>query len=347
MRLIRALLTAILLSCLSVDIAAARLADPAMRQLIEEVDALFTAERFDALDHLTERMRVSNAVFPGGVTQLSFVYRALAGWAPYDIYWWGVDFSTVTVPELEVETRRGRLERWMAGRPESQTARLSLVNLWHNHAWQARGEDWVKNVPADRRALFRERVEQASKLMSGVTFDEPEAYGALMRLARDQSWPRERMRALYDATIAKFPDYHNAHTRYAQLLEPRWFGRPGEREAFVESLLTTPGGTAGKIAYSMIAIDALWKRPQTGDLLKASGLRWPEVREGFLLREARQGLSSVDLNILLALATYPADRQTARYAVDRIGEAWEPTLWKGRALFDRNVAWSRWQPSSQ
>jgi hypothetical protein len=113
----------------------------------------------------------------------------------------------------------------------------------------------------------------------------------------------------------------------ANYLQPKWLGAPGELAEYVRGLLQVPGGDDRKIAQSYAA-DVLGRNIRRSELVETTGLSWPAVREGYLLREARRGLRSRAWNALLNVAAAAGDRATAQRALSAIGEDWSPLVWR-------------------
>jgi hypothetical protein len=75
-------------------------------------------------------------------------------------------------------------------------------------------------------------------------------------------------------------------------------------------------------------------------LLETNGLSWPLIRSGYAVRERLYGLRNRDWNALLNLALAGVDRETAKTALAKIGENWDPVVWKERSYFDYAAEWS-------
>jgi hypothetical protein len=238
------------------------------------------------------------------------------------------------------EERRVLLEDWRHAMPASTAARIVLAVFWRRYAWQARGSDYAAKVSPEQWTVFRARIAKEREMLAGLRPANPGAYQVMLTFARDESWPRGQLDALYRAAVSQYPDFLHFYIQRASLLEPKWHGAPGEWKRYADSLLWDPGGSIGQMAYSLMAVEQLGNY-RMSEFFDKTGLSWLDVKMGFELREQRFGLSNADWNMLLYFACAAPDRAIARKAVEHIGDNWAPWLWKEKRIFDFDVAWAR------
>jgi hypothetical protein len=112
--------------------------------------------------------------------------------------------------------------------------------------------------------------------------------------------PRKAMGPINTAAIRDYPTHYEFYAKLANMLQEKWFGAPGELKAYAESLLTSPGGDMGLIAYSYVAgILRSANLQDASRVLKNDLLSWPSVKAGYLARDKRYGLSQADWNDLV------------------------------------------------
>ncbi len=75
----------------------------------------------------------------------------------------------------------------------------------------------------------------------------------MQQLAIAQGWNRSQARQLLDQAVAFEPDYYHYYREHANYLLPKWYGEPGEAEAFAEEASNKVGGQEGKFVYFEIA----------------------------------------------------------------------------------------------
>jgi hypothetical protein len=184
-----------------------------------------------------------------------------------------------------------RIEEWGKLFPESETVSVVRAKWWVRQAWNARGNGYAHTVSPAGWKLFEEGLAKArtaleSKPLVGVSC--PHLYRVLLTVALGQGWDDARQKALFEAGVARWPEYYDFYFARAQYLLPRWYGARGDWEKFA---LDCAGlGGEGPMLYARIAW-AQWKYlgQETG---ARDGVDWPLMREGFEKLMARWPESS-------------------------------------------------------
>ena len=303
--------------------------------LCASVEARLIGHQYADLDQLEREMRDPNVRLLGGNSQLYQFYGALAAFDTSVVY--------SCVSRTPFDQKRALLEQWVKTSPKSIAARIALSDFWVNTGWHFRGPGYVDTVSDDQMEHFQTAVLNAKRVLATVDGrDDPHIYYMLMEIAEGEAAPRESARSLLDAlyasAVSAYPSYYHYYSRRANDLQERWYGRPGEVKGYAQSLLKTPGGDAGLVAYSYVA-NNLMQLNQRSSLLEATGLSWPTIKQAYATRERLYGLRNRDWNALCNLALAGADREAARSALTHIGDNWDPAVWKERRYFDEAVAW--------
>jgi len=193
--------------------------------------------------------------------------------------------------------------------------------------------------------ILRELSAASRARLALATVDDrkdPQIYLLLMEIAEGDTASsgdaRSELDALYSAAIAAYPSYFHYYSRRVNDLQERWYGRPGEAKAYVQSLLKNPGGDSGLVAYSYAA-NNLMQLNQRETLLRVTGLSWPTIKLAYATRERLYGMRNRDWNALCNLALAGEDRDAAKLALRHIGDNWDPAVWQERRYFDAAVAW--------
>jgi hypothetical protein len=263
-------------------------------------------EQFASLEATAKAARSLQDWFPGGETELHAFYVAFR--------------AEQCGPENGTESdaaaaRIQHLEHWLARKSDPLTASIALAETWEDYAWIGRGRDFANTVSQDQWRVFGQRARTAAGYMK--TLDpsrDPQAYLVLLDLARDFNVPRPQIDALFAAARKAFPTYIHYYSTYANLLEPKWFGRPGDLARYIRSLLADPGGDAGAVAYSRAAEYLVWDLPPAVDVYADLGLDWKDVQHAFAVREQRYGLNQYGRIVLCYFAFAAGDRGAARAA---------------------------------
>ncbi|MEA3213111.1 MAG: hypothetical protein QOE70_6168 [Chthoniobacter sp.] len=236
------------------------------------------------------------------------------------------------------------LEAWRMKLPESATPCIALGGAWTNYAWKARGSGYAGEVTDEGWRLMEERLDQArTALEAARNFPNKDAewFRALQKVALGQGWPREEYEQLF-AEATKFePGFADYYTGKAYFLLPRWFGEPGEWEAFAaESADRTkdPQLYARIVSHNATKLDP--------DPFAPGRLSWPRLRESFAAWYAQYP----DRAILLKytwLACQARDRESARGLFAKIGEPTPVRPWHSKEDFEAWKAWAGGGPEPE
>jgi hypothetical protein len=289
---------------------------------------------FDALDEMAAQYIKTRARYPGGAWAIADFYDIITR---YDSTGpcaenWGVSF----------DEKRLAMEKWMAAKPQSQTARIALASLWSRYAFTERGCGFSGETSRTQFEAFHDDLARAQELLQSVDLDsDPEAYRTAMRTAMIDDDPRARQAWLYDRAALAFPSLPDTVVARYFYLFPRWFGAPGEAGAFAKSLLSTPGGELGLELYFDVTASALTLEPDYSKLLSASGIDYSVLAKAFLARSKAFGSLKADMNVMLYYALAARDLQTADLLVSKIGDDWERSYWRDQETYDGVKLWIR------
>jgi hypothetical protein len=310
--------------------------DTPVAEFCGNVESKLMKRQFEALDGLESELRDPDIRLIGGNSQLYEFYGALAAYATMGLF-----SCTSRVP---FDEKRELLEQWIAAKPQSLGAHIALGQIWWNAGYQERGEGYVNSVGFFQWIGSYADLYKAKSVLANIDIHaDPHGYYLLMEIAQGEfGWFTNRrgtLDNLYSEAVKAYPLYFHLYSLRAQILQVRWYGQPGELNAYEASLSTSPGGDAGSVAYSFLAYK-LMQSTERSILLKTNGLSWPLIRSGYAVRERLYGLRNRDWNALLNLAIAGVDRETAKAALAQIGENWDPAVWKERSYFDYAVGWS-------
>jgi hypothetical protein len=151
-------------------------------------------------------------------------------------------------------------------------------------------------------------------------------------------------RADYDDLVAEArafePAFWGYHVDRAYSLLPRWYGEPGDWEAYAERASNDLQGV-GAAVYARIILEL---RRNYGNIFQESDASWPKTREGLQhLREAHpRSIGFTHVSALLAVMA--GDREVAREMFDQIGEDYLKSVWREPELFLAMREWSEAAP---
>jgi len=295
------------------------------------VRAMLEREQFGALDELADELNRTKERFAGGDWKSYRFQQALSaptgGCDDTDARWKGL---------LAV------LTRWHEQRPASMPAAIAIAEASIGYGWEARGTGFADTVTPDGWRLLDQRMAPAEGVLikaTGATPKTVEWYRAMIHLGRVQAWDRSRVDALVEQAVTLDPQYLHVSSEMARYLMPRWNGAEGDWENFAERSAERLGGREGSVAYSHIAWQ-ISKYHRGHEFFDENRVSWPRIKQGFIDREALYGTSRRNLNAFCKLAADAADRQTTRELFARIGEEWDPGVWRERKYFDDYRTWA-------
>jgi hypothetical protein len=316
--------------------AGARAAEPDADgfDLQRQVISLFDSQRFDELETMALDLRATDVRVRGGNPKIYEFYRAME---PADAQ--NCLCQPSTGPQQLFESRIRLLDAWLNQKPGSQVAHLAMANLWVRHGWEARGANYASQVAPEQWSQMRERLDQAASHLKGLDpREDPYAFIVLTNLAQLQSWSRSDIDAVYEAGIRSYPTFFPLYSQHANLLQKKWFGKPGELAAYINSVPNSLGGEDGAVAYSYIAFRLMEDSTQK-DFYSQTGLNWSQIKAAYAVREKRYGLRDQDWNALCQMAVWVPDHEGAKIALAHVYGRWDKAVWRTRKYYDDVVAW--------
>ena len=298
-----------------------------------EIAAYLVEKNYDALDQAAREARTKKTRFKGGVWKLYIFYDSLGkptvGEAATDEDW------TYHI---------GRVKDWIAARPESVSARIALAQTYEIYASEARGGGYANTVSNTGWKLYHERVDMAAAtLAEAAKLKEkcPFWYEAMQNVALAQGWNKAQARKLIDDAVAFEPAYYHYYREYANYLLPKWYGQPGESEAFAEESVNKVGGKEGKFIYFEIA--SLVTCQCDSNESHIENFSWPKIKEGFAALGELYGYSNLKQNRFAHMAVEANDKPAAQQAFSLIGNDWDHGVWRSGRKFEEAKNWAEGQ----
>jgi hypothetical protein len=298
-----------------------------------EIAAELVGKDYDALDRAAREARTGKARFKGGVWKLYDFYDAL-----------GSPIMGAQAMEEDWKFHIASLKAWESARPESVTAVVALAETYDDYADHARGGGYADTVSDAGWKLYGERVAlAASTLAEAVKLKEkcPFWYEVMQRVAIAQGWDKAQARKLFDEAAAFEPTYYHFYREYANFLMPKWYGNPGETEAFAEEISNQIGGQEGKFVYFEIASLATCQCDSDDSHMQY--LSWPKIKEGYGALGQLYGYSNLKRNRFAHMAVEANDKVSAQQAFALIGDDWDHSVWRSNRKFEDAKAWAQGQ----
>jgi len=282
---------------------------------------LLNEEKFAQLEEIADAARSQKTRFPGGAWKLHSFYSVVQG--P----------GSLTATDAVWNAHMQRLQSWIDFKPDSSTPRVALAESHLRFAWKARGSGPGNTVTADAWKLFRERVQKAEEILEqakSVSSNDPQWYQAMRTVALAQGWDQKRAEQLLVEANGVEPGYYYLYYGYANYLLPKWYGKPGDSEAFAQSIADRVGGPEGDSIYFQLALSLNCCKAKA----QAPAISWDRVKQGFASLQQLYGATNFERNALAFMAVRQGDREFAQQLFARIGDNWNQRVWGSKDKFD-------------
>jgi hypothetical protein len=294
-----------------------------------EAQPLALPAGFAELDALADKARSSKERIPGGPWTLYVFYDSIVRPAEGD-----------GATNDQWVRHIAALEKWVAARPESITARVALAEAYRLWGWKVRGGSSARSVNSDQLREYRTQVDKAFTTLTEAEKLQakcPHWYFVMLEVARDQDWDKERTRALFERAITLEPAYYHSYREYAYYLLPKSHGAAGEAEAFAEESYERLSSPQNAIIYYEIATVIYCMCSNATD---KPTLSWSKIKEGYAEVEQLYGATILKLNRFALLAYLYRDPDVAKRAFAQLGDRWDLSTWRNRDTFNVARDWA-------
>jgi hypothetical protein len=298
---------------------------PAWARLGAEAEALLAEAKYDELEQRARELRAPDARFPDGLPRLAALYDGLAGER-----WLRQRFDGDSPFPKRVQA----LEAWLAARPESAAAHVALSKALIYWGWRARGAGSVDEEPKE----FKERLRRAWDLAQAARAlpdKDAEAWRALLGAGTALQKETAELEALFQQALAEEPAQERLHQARASYLSPRWFGEPGQWEAYAEKAAAERGEPG---LYALIAESQADYYGES--LFQETKLAWPKLLAGLRDLDRRHPDSLYRLNLFARFSCLAGDKAVTREVFGRLGLRFRRDVWRERERFDRCYDWA-------
>jgi len=312
--------------------AAAAKLKPTKDPILEEIYAFrgqvrqdYNNRRFAKLEERAADLRRGKPTFDNGYWKVAEFYESL------------------TCRDEEPESMwqlHDRIHRdWITAFPQSFTARVAYADFFVSYAWHARGHGFANTVTQEGWRLFHERAAAARKTLEEarqLPDRDPFWWDVALAVARAQGWSKSEFDELVEKGKSLQPRFWRYDVDRAASLLPRWYGKPGDWEAYAEQAAARPDGLGVEIyARIVLALQGYYD-----NVFKETTASWPKALEG-LERMRKLYPRSLDLISETALLAVKADsRWVAKEMFDQIGDKYLASVWGKPEYFIRCRNWA-------
>jgi len=227
-----------------------------------------------------------------------------------------------------------KIGEWRARNPQSVAVDIAEAIILKEWAWSARGHGFARTVTPEGWQLFQERLQRAEAVLQRSqqsSSKNPLWYEQYLEVALGLEWSEAKFRTLYEAAVAKFPEYHPLYFQRLRYLSPRWNGSAEAVDSYVADVVRQTRAKHGKIMYARLYWALASVEGEDFALFGESAANWRDMQDGFeqLMKEYPE--SSWNLNNFASFACRAGDAATYRRLRQRIGDelyaiAWPSTL---------------------
>jgi hypothetical protein len=291
----------------------------AMREKFEE-------RQFADLETEAHQLRETKALFRNGTWKINEFYEAFS--------------CDRKAPDDQWHKAEGLIEDWIAAKPESLTAHLAYANFLTDYAWHARGSGWAHTISETGGKLLGERLIKSGGMLEkarSLADNDPMWWLIALRVGLGMGWEKQNFDAVVEDAYAFDPQFWHTDTARAYSLLPRWYGEPGDWEAYAAKAADRPG-SLGAEAYARMVIEMT---PYYSSVFRDAKASWPRAREG-LERLRQKYPDAIEFTSYAALlATMAYDRPTAEAMFAELGDTFLPDVWPSKASFVHYQHWAK------
>lgn len=287
-----------------------------------EMRDLLAHQQFERLAAIADSLRRSRAEF---------------GDASYALLEFVSAFGLTGTPqEKESDAWRaaiGDLERWRSAAPGSPLPDVALASTFVSLAWKARGGGYAFTVRDTGWAGFASALRRARDVLDTAATKRPlgiEWYVVSQRVALGQGWSDEQSQELFEGAIACDSTCAFAYWQRADYLLPRWYGGPGEWEAWLENAVRPLSPDDADRVYAAVCVEMSHFHR---NLYQEAKLSWPRIHRGLVLSLRRHPDSQALFQEFAFNATLAGDVHTAHEMLRITGPRFDPEVWRSRRAF--------------
>lgn len=296
----------------------------AARMTVTMWQQLLRAEKFDELEQFIAGIRRDKPRDLEGRARLSVFYEGVSPMVKTEAEW---------LSDLEL------LRRWTKAKRQSAAAHIALAVGWREFAWDARGTGYAHTVSEDGFAKYQERLEKAREFADQARkLAEKDAYLCRLeiQLAVDLGGSPDDLESILRRSLEIDPDYLATLNEAVRYFLPRWYGRPGDLEEFIDHATELTRERAGESFYALAVMEST--NYHSSDIFEDFDFPWQRVKQGFADLRKRFPKSINYARMNLRFAGYHRDREEAKAAAARL----TAVLPAGFKLDANTERWRRW-----
>ena len=223
-----------------------------------------------------------------------------------------------------------QIGEWRARIPNSAAVDIAEAIVLKRAAWSARGGGYSASVTPEGWKLFKERLERAEAVLlrsKDRSSNNPLWFEEYLEVALGLGWDYPQFRGLYNAAVARFPEYHDFYFIMIRYLSPRWHGSIDQVDAYITDAVKQTQAKQGKIMYARLYWAYSGYESDEFSLFEETGADWRDMKDGFeqMMKATPDSLWNLNSFASFACRANDADtyRKLRKQMGDRVyGDAW-------------------------
>jgi hypothetical protein len=296
---------------------------------VKEVGELFIKKDFDKLEEIAKILREKRVRSKGGNWQLEYYYENLSlGWG-------------CITPSREDWLYRV-FDEWIKKKPESVTPRIAKAKAYIDFAWKARGRGYANTITKEGWKICEQKMNEAWKLLDDAErlySKDPEIYALRIEISKTMSKNRKEIEEIFEKGIKVERLYCPLYNEMATTLMPRWHGKHGELEAFMDRAVNLTKDSEGESFYARIS-DTIFRYYEFDEFQKEHNIPYERIKAGYLDLLKYYPETRYYLNSFCYMACLNKDKKTARELLQRIGNDCDHSVWGSQEYFEKYKKWA-------
>jgi hypothetical protein len=293
-----------------------------------EMRELLAGRKYARLAAIADSLRRSRAEFGDGTYALLQFVSAFS--------------LTDTPQEKDVEAWQAsirNLELWRAAVPDSPLPDVALAQTFVSLGWKSRGGGYAFTVRDTGWAGFTVALKRARDVLDTAGTKRPlgiEWYLVSARVGLGQGWPTEDSQKLFEGAIACDSTCAIAYWQRANFLLPRWYGAPGEWEAWLDNAVSHLAPDEADRVYASVCMEMSQSHR---NLYQEATVSWPRIHHGLMRSLARHPDSQALLQEFAFNAVLAGDVHTAHEMLRLTGPRYDLDVWRSKRSFSTLYIW--------
>lgn len=303
-------------------VAQQRMAKNTVSSLESQVQRLWQAQDFEALDELSLSLQATPyPLLDNGQPAIAAFYEALDRLFAEDL-----------------AGSRQQVQRWWQHYPDSTTAWIAEARIVYQQAWIVRGYGAYNTLDESKRAQFKAYLDAAAELLAHPTLQnttDPVSTSLAVHIAASYDGLGPKLVQAIAQSLAQFPAYTQVYLEAAKYQLADWGGSLANYEAYIakavkDETAATRNPRAGHAMYAKLyaQLGGGVSRPYGLNLFTSTLAEWSQIHDGFsfLMKQVHNEELAQQFAFM---ACMQGDQAAYAEAHSYMKAAAKPEIWQG------------------